>query len=193
MPASCLTRPSRGRLFPAISTQVTKVHMPQTCLVKFAAPAEARVAIRRLMHEGITAESMEVMTSQPIHGAPFLPDKRPTKLRTWALAGAAIGLIGGFALSAVTALNYPLVKGGMPIVSPWTVGLITYETMMLGAVLATLVGLLVELRLPNFKSLPYDPSVVDGGVVLAVACPESARTSVERAVSAAGATKVKWV
>ena len=81
----------------------------------------------------------------------------------------------------------------MPIVAPWTVGLITYETTMLGAVLATLVGLLVELRLPNFKNLPYDPSVVDGGVVLAVACPEGSRGSVETAVGAAGASKVNWV
>jgi hypothetical protein len=167
--------------------------MAQTCLVKFAQPNEARVAIRRLIQEGVAPGSMEVMTSQPIHGAPFIPDARPTKLRTWALAGAAIGLLGGFGLATITALNYPLVKGGMPIVSPWTVGLITYETTMLGAVLATLVGLLVELRLPNFKNLPYDPSVVDGGVVLAVSCGESSRASVESAVGAAGATKVNWV
>ena len=56
-----------------------------------------------------------------------------------------------------------------------------------------LVGLLVELRLPNFKDLPYDPSVVDGGIVLAVACAEGARGSVETAVGAAGASKVNWV
>ena len=108
-------------------------------------------------------------------------------------AEKAMAVIGGFSLATLTALNYPLVKGGMPIVAPWTVGLITYETTMLGAVLATLVGLLVELGLPNFKNLPYDPSVVDGGIVLAVACPESSRASVERSLSAAGATKVNWV
>lgn len=166
--------------------------MPQTCLVKFNEPHEARGAIRRLLHEGIDPDAMEVMSSQP-HHEPFLPDKKPTRLRTWALSGAAIGLLGGSSLATVTALNYPLIKGGMPIVSPWTVGLITYETTMLGAVLATLVGLLVELRLPNFKSLPYDPSVVDGGVVLAVSCADETRGSVENAVSAAGATKVNWV
>jgi hypothetical protein len=163
------------------------------CLVKFSQPTEARMAIRRLLQAGIRPESMEVMTSQPIHGEPFLPETKPTKLFTWAICGAATGLIGGFSLSTITALNYPLVKGGMPIVSPWTVGLITYETTMLGAVLATLVGLLVELRLPNFKNLPYDPSVVDGGVVLAVSCPVESRGSVEQAVGAAGATKVNWV
>jgi hypothetical protein len=167
--------------------------MPQTCLVKFAQPNEARIAIRRLLQEGVQPDSMEVMTSQPIHGEAFVPERKPTRLRTWAIAGAAIGFLAGSSLATVTALNYPLVKGGMPIVSPWTVGLITYETTMLGAVLATLAGLLVELRLPNFKSLPYDPSVVDGGVVLAVSCPDEARGSIESAVSAAGASKVNWV
>ena len=167
--------------------------MPHTCLVKFAEPAEARRAIRRLLQAGIKPDAMEVMTSQPIHGEPFVPDSRPTKLRTWAICGAGLGLLGGFSLATITALNYPLIKGGMPIVAPWTVGLITYETTMLGAVLATLVGLLVELRLPNFKNLPYDPSVVDGGVVLAVACHEGSRASIETAVGAEGASKVNWV
>jgi hypothetical protein len=167
--------------------------MSQTCLVKFAQPNEARMAIRRLLQEGIKPDAMEVMTSQPIHGEPFIPGMKPTKLRTWAICGAAAGLVGGLSLASITALNYPLIKGGMPIVAPWTVGLITYETTMLGAVLATLVGLLVETGLPNLKNLPYDPSVVDGGVVLAVSCPEGSRASVENAVGAAGASKVNWV
>ncbi len=163
------------------------------CLVKFSQPAEARMAIRRLLQAGIQPDAMDVMTSQPIHGEPFIPNMKPTRLRTWALVGAGIGLLAGAGLATVTALNYPLVKGGMPIVAPWTVGLITYETTMLGAVLATLVGMLVELGLPNFKNLPYDPSVVDGGIVLAVACPDGQRASVEKAVGAAGATRVNWV
>jgi len=167
--------------------------MAQTCLVKFTEHTQARSAVRRLMQDGIDPGSMEVMSSQPIHGQPIVPDKKPTKLRTWALTGAGLGLVGGFSLATLTALNYPLVKGGMPIVAPWTVGLITYETTMLGAVLATLVGLLVELGLPNFKNLPYDASVVDGGVVLAVACPDGSRADVERSLSAAGATKVNWI
>jgi hypothetical protein len=166
--------------------------MPQTCLVKFAEHTQARVAVRRLIKDGIDPESMEVMSSQPIHGERIVPEKKPTKLRTWALSGAAIGLLSGFALSTITALNYPLIKGGMPIVAPWTVGLITYETTMLGAVIATLVGLLVELGLPSFGTA-YDPSVVDGGIVLAVACPDGLRQTVETALNGAGATKVNWV
>lgn len=170
--------------------------MPDTCLAKFDQPNNARAAIRQLLQSGVDVHNMEVMTCQPIHGAPFLPEKHQTKLRTWALSGAAVGLVGGCSLATFTALSYPLVKGGMPIVAPWTVGLITYETTMLGAVLATLVGLLIELRLPNFKKLPYDESIVDGGVLLAVRCSppsDNARTSVQEAVSGAGAVKVNWV
>ena len=130
--------------------------MPETCLAKFEQPSAARAAIRQLLQSGVPVHDMEVMTCQPVHGAPFLPEKHQTKLRTWALCGAATGMIGGCLLATITALNYPLVKGGMPIVAPWTVGLIAYETTMLGAVLATLAGLLIELGLPNFKNLPYD-------------------------------------
>ena len=54
-------------------------------------------------------------------------------------------------------------------------------------------GLLVELGLPNFKKLPYDASVVDGGVVVAVKSTEQNRPSIEDVVRAAGAVKVKWV
>lgn len=167
--------------------------MANTCLAKFTEHTQARVAVRRLMQDGIAASAIEAMSSQPIHGEAIVPHQQATTLRTWALAGAAVGLIGGFTLATVSALNYPLVKGGMPILSPWTASLITYETTMLGAVLGTFVGLLVEVRLPTFKTLPYDSSVVDGGVVLAVSCPEGSRAAVEAAVGAAGASKVNWV
>src|SRR5687768_13071210 len=167
--------------------------MAHTCLVKFPEHTHARAAVRRLMQDGIAPGAIEAMSSQPIHGEAIVPQQPATRLRTWALVGAALGLVGGVSLAAITALNYPLVKGGMPIVSPWTVGLITYETTMLGAVLGAFVGLLVELRLPNFKPMPYDPTVVDGGVVLAVSCPDASRDAVESAVNAAGASHVNWV
>jgi Protein of unknown function (DUF3341) len=163
------------------------------CLAKFNRPLEARAAIRQLIQSGVDPDSMEVMTSQPIHGERFLPEKKPTKLFAWAMCGAGIGMVGGFSLATFTALSYPLVKGGMPIVAPWTVGLITYETTMLGAVLATLAGLLIELGLPNFKALPYDESVVDGGVVVAVKSTAQNRPSIQEAVNTAGAVKVNWV
>ena len=167
--------------------------MPQICLVKFAQPEDARAAVRHLLQSGIDPGLMEVMTAHPIHGDPILPDGKPTRLRTWALSGAAVGIIAGFSLATLTALAYPIPKGGMPIVAPWTVGIVTYETMMLGAVLATLAGLLIELRLPNFKALPYDPTVVDGGVLLAVECRDQSKAAVENIVGSISRAQVSWI
>ena len=77
-------RGARVRRYPS---WLIKVHeMAQTCLVRFAEHTQARIAVRRLIKDGIDPETMEVMSSQPIHGEPFVPEKKPTKLRTWALS-----------------------------------------------------------------------------------------------------------
>ena len=125
--------------------------MSQTCLVKFAEHTQARAAVRRLLQDGIAPGAMEVMSSQPIHGEPFIPEQKPNKLRTWAICGAGVGLLGGLSLATITALNYPLVKGGMPIVAPWTVGLIAYETTMLGSGAGDAGGIARRMRTAEFQ------------------------------------------
>ena len=86
----------------------------------------------------------------------------------FALSGALLGAISGFALAAFTALAYPLPTGGMPILAWWPIGIVTYETTMLGAILATVLGFLIEARLPHFKPMVYDGAVADGAVLLAI-------------------------
>ena len=163
--------------------------MTKTCVATFETPDRARAAVKQLIGAGITPRSIDVMTSHPIHGEAFLQTER-TRLPMWAVGGGVLGFLLGASLSTFTALNYPLVKGGMPIVSPWTAGLITYETTMIGVVLATFAGLLVELRLPNLRQRPYASSVVDGAIVVAVACDDGNREAVEKTVNAAGASTV---
>jgi hypothetical protein len=163
----------------------------KVCLAAFDEPASVRNAVGQLAQLGLDGDRLEIISSEPIH---IRPDTRKTHLGKFALAGAVIGATAGYMLAAVTALAYPIVKGGMPIVAPWTAGIITYETTMLGAILATLVGLLFELRLPNFKPLPYDKIVSDGRILLVVRCPEGGkRIEVERAVNHAGGEQVRWL
>ena len=169
-------------------------HSDHMCLAIFDRAATVRAAIRQLMALGINPDCLEVISSQPHHDQPFLPEKKKTHLGKFAVAGALLGGMAGFLLATLTALAYPIVKGGMPIVAPWPVGIVTYETTMLGAMLSTLLGLLLELKLPNLKHLPYDKSIADGGVLLVVRCPEEGnRTAVQQAVSDAGARKVHWL
>ena len=52
-----------------------------------------------------------------------------------------------------------LPTGGMPITPPWTNGIIVYEMTMLGAILTTIVMLLIGAGLPNFKGVITDPEI----------------------------------
>jgi hypothetical protein len=131
---------------------------------------------------------MEVMTCQPIHGALFLR-KHTRRSCARALCGA------GLAWWVVARrhdhrLNYLLVKGGMPIVAPWTVGLIT-QNHHAGAVL-TLAAFSSSFACRTSRTF-HDDSVVDGGVVVAVKATGQNRPSIQDVVSAAGAVKVNGV
>jgi len=161
------------------------------CLATFDRPVSVRAAVGQLRAIGFEGDQLEVISAEPIH---IRPDTKKSHLGTFALVGALVGGTGGLLLAALSASAYPIVKGGMPIVSPWPVSIVTYEATMLGAILSTLLGLLVELRLPNFRRLPYDKIVADGGILVAVRCPEDGKKkAVEQAVSAAGAKKVSWL
>ena len=50
----------------------------------------------------------------------------------------------------------------MSLTPAWTNGIIVYEMIMLGAILTTLVVLLVGAGLPNFKGVITDPEIWDG-------------------------------
>jgi hypothetical protein len=55
--------------------------------------------------------------------------------------------------------------------SPWTNGIIVYEMTMLGAILTTLVTLLIGAGLPNFKGVITDPEIWMGKILVGVADP----------------------
>ena len=128
---------------------------------------------------------MEVMTSQPITGTVH-PEHEPTKLRTWALCGAAAGLSVDSALDGHRA-ELPRCQRRHADLAPWTVGLITYETTM-RVPCSQPCGLLASWA-ADFKSA-LRPERRRRGVVLAVSCPYASRASVE--LRSAGRISVNW-
>ena len=87
---------------------------------------------------------------------------------------------------------WPLVTGGMPIVAWWPNIVITFELTMLGAILTTVVSMLVAARLPSAKRLLYDPAVSDGKILVGVSLTAGKSADVIRgALDAGGALAVK--
>ena len=89
--------------------------------------------------------------------------------------------------------EFPLISGGMPLITKWSNGIITYELTMLGAILATLITLLIVARLPDWrKGKLYDPAISRGKILIGVANPlEGTRDEIEKRLRTAGAEVVK--
>ena len=84
-------------------------------------------------------------------------------VRVFTLVGALTGTATGFAFTTWTAVDWPLVVGGKPIVSiPAYIPIVFEMTVLFGA-LSTIIGLFVLSRLPNLKpAVVYDPEFTAG-------------------------------
>jgi hypothetical protein len=141
---------------------------------------------------GIGERQIVVVTAEPFDGYDFSDDHSQTHIFLLASIGGIDGAIFGYWLTRFTQVSYPLNTGGMPIVSLWTNGIIIYELTMLGAIVWTLVTLLITARLPHFGKSLSDPAIWHGKILVGVTDPpEQARTELEKQFRQAGASEVK--
>lgn len=141
---------------------------------------------------GIETRDIAVESSEPFDEHAFGRPETGTRMPWLAALGGVIGATSGFCLASWTQKAYPIPTGGMPIVTLWTDGIITYESTMLGAILATLFTLLVSAGLPNFRSRLYDPEISNGKILVGVINPpEGSRSELEKALRDAGAESVR--
>jgi hypothetical protein len=151
--------------------------MAETVFAVFNTPHEAVAAANRLRQGGVPGSAIRVMSSEPIHvQAGGAGEESKSRTGLFAIAGAVIGAASAILLTVWTSRSVDLVTGGMPIVSPWPFGIITFELTALGAILGTFVRMIYEARLARRGALAgYDEAVADGKVVLAVECEDDAR------------------
>jgi hypothetical protein len=162
----------------------------------FTGPASAQDAYDALRREGsglgIDAGKVVVVSSEPFEGYDFADEHAKSPMFLLAALGGIVGGSLGYALVAFTQAAYPLPTGGMPIVTSWTNGIIIYEVTMLGAILTTLLTLLVMAGLPNLKSRLSDPEIWTGKILVGVTDPpENARAALEAKLRQAGAVSVR--
>jgi len=115
-------------------------------------------------------------------------------VRRFALAGAIIGAITGFAMAAGTALVFILPTGGRAIITIPPYLIITYEMTILFGVLFTLVGFHFVSGLPAWRDRPYLPAAnIDRFVVVVEGAEADQVERAEAIIRDAGADEIQHV
>jgi hypothetical protein len=158
----------------------------------FPGPAYAERAVSALQAAGVSRSRIVVMSAEPFGEYSFSQAEHATMMPWLAVLGGVVGGVSGYLLAAYTQEAYPLITGGMPIIASWPTGIITYELTMLGAVIATVITLLITTALPNWGAKLYDPEVSNGKILVGVLDPsDDARAELDNRLRGAGAEQVK--
>lgn len=141
---------------------------------------------------GVSEKDILILSSEPFEEFEFGRREHRTVMPWLAALGGLVGGLLGFLLISYTQKVYPLPTGGMRIVPPWPDGVITYECIMLSAILTTLVTLLIAARSPRDTKKLYDAAVSEGKILVGVADPpEPARAGLLKTLQDAGAIDVR--
>ena len=160
----------------------------------YSDPDTAQHAVNELRRQGVKDRSITVITSQPYEEYEFSHRYKQTWIFWIAAGGGAMGLGIGLTLAYLTQTLWPIITGGMPIVAWWPNIIIMFELTMLGAILATVVSLLVTTELPSRQSRIYDSEVSQGKIMVAVEEPSDVDVGrLERMLRATGIQEVKKV
>ena len=148
-------------------------------------------ALDSLKSQGYEDSEYDVISGTPYPEGTFGEAEPVHKLFRWPLIGAVCGFIIGIVLTTGTQLAYPLVTGGKPILSIPPMAIIIYEGTMLGAILFTVIGIIVESRLPRMFMGAYDTRITEGYIGVSVVSTEDRAIKAEEVLKQAGAEEVK--
>ena len=139
----------------------------------FSTPQSAQHAVDMLRATsrdmGFNKSQIVVLSGEPVEGVEFSEQHAHGPMFPLAAMGGILGGFTGYALTVLTQKAYPIVTGGMPIATTWTNGIIVYELTMLGAILTTLITLLITAGLPNWKAATItEPEIWTGKILVGV-------------------------
>jgi len=153
----------------------------------------AQQAVNRVRAAGFTDRQITVFSAQPMAEYEFGQIDKATAMWSIASGGALVGMATAFGLTWLTETSWPINTGGLPIFAWWPNLIIMFELTMLGAIVATVITLVVTAGLGRRSTL-YDPEVSDGKILVGVENPpESAVRDLQTALGAPPGAQVKTV
>jgi hypothetical protein len=167
----------------------------ETILGVFAHVDTTVRALEELKAKGY--HDLTVYTPVPVHEIEEVVERdRPvSKVRLFTLLGGLTGLASAWILTAWSSLKWGLVVGGkppigLPVSPPYVI--IMFELMVLFGGVATLIGLVMLGRLPQFRtSSSYDVRFTKDRFGVAVNCVAERAASVREILRGSGAEEVR--
>jgi molybdopterin-containing oxidoreductase family membrane subunit len=137
----------------------------------FRDDARAAEVVRDLPAKGYKV--IRVHSPVPSQGLFDALKVKPSLVGWLTLVGGIIGFFSGFALAAFTAQRWEIVVSGKPILAWVPFVIVGFEFTVLFAVFGNVIGLLLMMKLPNFKGMKYyDPRCSGDHYGVLAACRE---------------------
>src|SRR3569832_1841640 len=140
----------------------------------FDTPDAAQRAYSWLKRAGIPSQDIAVISGEPFEAFEFSHRDHSMILFRMALLGGIAGFVLAVALVWYTSVSWPIAIGGMPDLAWYPYLVVVFEMTFLGAIVTTVVSLLVAAKLPRFGRTLYDPAVADGKILVGVPGPGQA-------------------
>jgi Protein of unknown function (DUF3341) len=133
--------------------------------------SSAQQAVNRLRGAGLADRDITIVSPYPLEDQEIGRIDKATWMWWIACGGALVGLLVAAGLAYVSELSWPIVVGGLPIWAWWPNLIIMFELTMLGAIVATVITLVVTADLGRGGGKLYDPEVSDGRILVGVENP----------------------
>jgi hypothetical protein len=153
----------------------------------FRDPDAVADALDALRAAGYREQDVTVLSDTPYPDGAFGEGETRHSLYAYPFVGALCGFVVGLLVTIGTQIAYPMVTGGKPILAIPPMTIVIYGGTLLGAIVVTVLGILVESRLPDLGAGPYDPRIAEGYLGVAI---RGARDDAGRLLRAAGAVDV---
>lgn len=109
--------------------------------------------LENLIKDGVSSEKINTYTPYPVHEVEHILKVKASPLRFFTLIGALAGLLFGFLFTIWASLDWPIIRGGKPIVALPAFIIIAFELTVLFGGVISFIGYLLLSRLPDFTKI----------------------------------------